>query len=1007
MISHPLNVATSNWQRATTPERAEPPLVADLLGIYRQPPELEIDDILPDPQQLSGRVRGAVDMLVAVEPLLKLARARFRAGLRALVDQAAVVPFDPELAEPLWLRGLPVELLALLDRTLVLEMHVARMQDQLIGDTPEQRFASWIERLSDPAVVLAIFAEYPVLARSLVVCVDQWVAYGLEFFRHLIADWHAIQAAYGLGRDLGELAQIETGAGDPHRQGRSVLLLRFSSGFRLVYKPKALAVDVHFQELIAWLGERGLEPALRTLIVLDRGDYGWIEHVAPATCTGVDQVQRFYRRQGALVLLAYMLGATDFHFENVLAVGEHPVLIDLETLFHPYPNSTNTAELPTDASSHRSVLRAGLLPHPGGGGPGIADLDISGLGATLGQTTEMPTWEGAGTDGLRMSRGLTTLDPSHNRPTLDGAEVDVADHVDDIVVGFTAAYWRVVELREQLLAPDGPIAAFADDPIRVIVRSTQRYAILRYEARHPNVLRDSEAGERLLDQLWREVVHTPYLAHVIPAEREDLGRGDVPTFFTTPAETTLRDSMGRSIEGVIDEPSLAQVVREIRGFGERDLARQLWFLRLSLATLAVRSRGAHERVRPVPPETAAPLERARLLAAAVELGRRLGDVALADNELIYLSASPRNGRWTLGPVDSYLYQGNSGIALFLGYLGTIADDPRATRLARATLQQAAQRMKLDAADIRTIGAFEGWGSLLYATTHLGVLWHDPALIDDAIAIATRIEALIVDDDRLDLIGGAAGAIMVLLGLHQVAPVESVLRTAIACGDHLIRRAQPVGPGLAWPCSEDVLAPLTGFAHGVAGIAWALLALAQATGHRRFEVTAEQAIAYERAAFVPGHGWPDWRKLDGASLAQPTFETAWCHGGPGIGFARLSLVAAGDPLARAELQVAVEMTLRRAHAPDHSLCHGDLGNIELLLAAARLLDDPPLRAEAERRAAILLASIERDGPICGVPLDAEIPGLMIGIAGIGHGLLRLAEPGRVPSVLLLEPPPARS
>src|SRR5690606_16178740 len=485
MISQHSNVATSNWQHAVAEQRTEPPSLADLVSVYLQPPDLEIDDILPDPGQLSGRVRGAVDMLVAVEPLLKLARARLRAGVRALVEQAAVVPFSPELAERLWLRGLPAEMLALLDRTLVLEMHVARMQDQLLGDTPEQRFSSWIERLHDPAVVLAIFAEYPVLARSLVVCVDQWVAYGLEFFRHLIADWHAIQAAYGPGRDLGELDRIETGAGDPHRQGRSVLLLRFSSGFRLVYKPKPLAVDVHFQELIAWLDERGLEPALRGLIVLDRGDYGWIEHVAPAACTGGERVRRLYRRQGTLVLLAYLLGATDLHFENLLAVGEPPVLIDLETLFHPYPNSPNAAELPTDASPHRSVLRSGLLPHPGGGGPGIADLDISGLGAALGQTTEMPSWEGAGTDGLRMARALTTLDPSHNRPTLDGADIEVADYVEEIIAGFTSSYRRMVELREQLLAPDGPIAAFADDPIRVIVRSTQRYAILRYQARHP------------------------------------------------------------------------------------------------------------------------------------------------------------------------------------------------------------------------------------------------------------------------------------------------------------------------------------------------------------------------------------------------------------------------------------------------------------------------------------------------------------------------------------------
>jgi lantibiotic modifying enzyme len=34
---------------------------------------------------------------------------------------------------------------------------------------------------------------------------------------------------------------------------------------------------------------------------------------------------------------------------------------------------------------------------------------------------------------------------------------------------------------------------------------------------------------------------------------------------------------------------------------------------------------------------------------------------------------------------------------------------------------------------------------------------------------------------------------------------------------------------------------------------------------------------------------------------------------------------------------------------------------------------------------------------------ETPGLMTGVAGIGYGLLRLAAPLRVPSVLALAPP----
>lgn len=48
-------------------------------------------------------------------------------------------------------------------------------------------------------------------------------------------------------------------------------------------------------------------------------------------------------------------------------------------------------------------------------------------------------------------------------------------------------------------------------------------------------------------------------------------------------------------------------------------------------------------------------------------------------------------------------------------------------------------------------------------------------------------------------------------------------------------------------------------------------------------------------------------------------------------------------------------------------------------------------------------VERAERSTGVPFNVETPGLMTGLAGIGYGLLRLADPQNVPSVLLLELP----
>jgi lantibiotic modifying enzyme len=217
-------------------------------------------------------------------------------------------------------------------------------------------------------------------------------------------------------------------------------------------------------------------------------------------------------------------------------------------------------------------------------------------------------------------------------------------------------------------------------------------------------------------------------------------------------------------------------------------------------------------------------------------------------------------------------------------------------------------------------------------------------------------------------------------------------------------------GIAWVTRGMNGRALTGFSHGAAGVAWSLLPLAALTGDGRFRAAALSGLDYERGLFSPRAGnWPDLRDPGPLTAAATgdgaNFALAWCHGAPGIGLARLdSLAYLDDSAVRAEIDVALRATLAGGFGSNHSLCHGDLGNLELLLLAGQVLGDPGWRGHADRLAARILDSIDREGWCCGVPLGVESPGLMTGLAGIGYGLLRLAEPARVPSVLLLAPPP---
>ena len=958
--------------------------------------------------------------LEIIEPLIRQGRDRLHQGIQTLIQNTADLPFDPDtIATLLWL-NLPTQLLMIANRTLVLELNVARLQGLLQGETPEERFQSFIQRLRQRDVALSILQEYPVLARQLTICIQHWVTVSLEFLQHLCGDWALIRSQFA--PEPGLLTEVSGGAGDSHRDGRSVMIAKFSSGFQIVYKPRSLSLDIHFQTLLNWINERGNHPPFRVLNLCDRGTYGWVEFVTAQPCTTEAEVQRFYERQGGYLAILYVLEAADFHHENLIAAGEYPILLDLEALFHPRVGGADLKQADQLANSTLgySVYGIGLLPHRIWSNHQSEGIDISGLGAAAGQLTphEVMSWDGVGTDEMKLTRKRVELPGEQNRPTLNGEPVNVLDYAEAITTGFTQVYDLLRQHRDHLLVEEGPLADFAHDTIRVIARATQTYAMLLMESFHPDVLRNALDRDRLLDRLWLAVEYAPHLGQLVSAERKDLLKGDIPMFTTRPDSRDLWTSSGQRIPDFLDQPSLAAVQHRLRQLDESDLARQLWIIRASLTSLHLSTE--EQKSRSIAPlislETVA--DRDRLLAAACAVGDRLESLALqGEQDASWIGLTLLNERhWSVSPLGLDLYDGLPGVILFLAYLGNLTGEARYTALARAALTTVQRQIEQSRSNPiqMGIGGFSGWGGVIYAFTHLGKLWQQPELIAEAEGIVELLPVLIQQDETLDIIGGAAGCIGSLLTLYHCAPTDQTLDAALQCGDRLVSLAQPQPRGVGWSAKGITNPkPLAGFSHGAAGIAWVLLELSALSGEKRFRTTALEAIAYERSLFSPeAMNWPDLREFETSVQTgredRVSFMTAWCHGAPGIGLGRLQcLPYLKDSQIHAEIDAAIETTLAQGFGGNHSLCHGSLGNLDLLLQAAESLEDNRWQPQIDRLAALMLESIQQQGWQCGIPLGVESPGLMTGLAGIGYELLRLAEPTQVPSVLVLAPPKSSS
>ncbi len=961
---------------------------------------------------------GARRVLEFARPFVDRGARRLCGALGGLAPQLARLSLSPRDAAVLFSSALPEHLFLRLTRTLALEVNVARLRGRVRGGTPPERFANFLRDLGRRDRLTRLFNEYPVLARQLVAAVDHWVAFGRDFFAHLSGDWPALRDALAAGGDAGPLVEVGGNAGESHRAGRSVLLLRFASGLRVVYKPRSLAVEVHFQELLGWLNARSDWPRFRVIRVLDRGSYGWCEFVRAAPCRSPDEVGRFYERQGANLALLYALEATDFHCENVVAAGEHPVLVDLESLFQPRVDEA-IAGLPDRATDPAvdaisdSVLRVGLLPQREFGGAWNPGLDGSALGNRAGQLSPeaVPVWERFGTDEMRIVRQRARTLGAQNQPTLDGEAVDLRDHVGQVRGGFARMYALLADQADALLA--GPVAAFRGDEVRVIPRATKTYNGFLRQSYHPDFLRDGVRRDEFLDGLRKEAEYRPALHPFVEAERAALRDGDVPMFTARADGRELRDAHGTPLPTHIETSGYESVRRRLRALGVRDLERQLWFLDASLACAS----DADARPRPIPPRggrrAAAPVSAEELVAAAREVGDRLRTLAVGGRDganWVGLS-SVNEAVWEVEPGGIGLYGGASGIALFLAYLGAVAGEEEYARLARAAMRNAVAQVRQRRGSVYGVppGAFTGLGGVIYTLSHVGRLWRDASLLDEADELAATLDDGDEDAEEgheFDVMGGCAGVILSLLSLHAARPSPAALEAARRCGRHLLARARAPG-GAGWVQREVSDVPLTGFSHGAAGTAASLVRLAAATGDDAYRCAALGLLAYERSVFcAERRNWPDFRRISARDDGAPAFMTAWCHGAPGVGLGRLACRAhLDDGRLDDEIASAIRTTLREGFGRDHSLCHGDLGSLELLLAAAREHGVAGFEDELARATSAVVDDVRRRGWVCGAAPGVQPPGLMAGLAGVGYGLLRLARWDAVPSVLTLAPPPA--
>ncbi|MVT11437.1 type 2 lanthipeptide synthetase LanM family protein [Chitinophaga tropicalis] len=946
------------------------------------------------------------------EPIISRTTVSFRQWLETYSAEVPQFPFNIDELEQQLLFDMAFSIFDMLDRTMVLELNVARLSSELTGDTSEDRFNSFIHLLSDPVKRIALLEEYPVLFRSIYEFSGRWLDNSMLFVQRLTGDWQKLKEHFNITSD-GGIRKLHINAGDRHNNGKTVILITFNTGEKIVYKPRGLDLDLYFQQILQWFNDKGVQPAHKLLNILNRQDYGWMEFVTYQQCSSPGEIERFYSRIGSLLAILYAINATDFHYENIIAAGEYPVLIDLESLFH----NNGAAEIKDIdsflvARMKQSVLQIHILPFKLYMDEGV--VDISGVSDVEGtdHPKMIPIWEGKATDEMKLTRMRGKFTESKNSPRLQEKKVNVLDYAQYIDAAFKSCYDLIMHNKEAMLNHPSLLGGLSRQvQVRILVRATAAYTQLIRAGFHPDYLRDALKRDQLFEMLWTSEPSGGVYLNIVPSEIASLNRMDVPFFVTTPDSLDIYPGSLSEGKPFFSQTGYEQVRQKIADFSEADRELQCWYIKaaLSSSTSAHGGGGVDKYISDrylLTGERSVTQE--ELVDAAKSIASRIATLAIRYNDhaqwvsLIQLD----DDNCDVKPLMIDIYSGISGVVLFLGALTHTTEDKSCNDLFNQSLNKLLQmtRIFMDRKYTHKMGAFDGWGGVLY-TLQLLEGWSDR---EDIRSMKEEIRDYIIANHHHitehDILGGTAGLILCLMKVYDDTGDEELLQTMTSLSGKLLEAAVKMEEGIGWQntITGNILG---GLGHGGGGIAIALMEMYALTGKEEYQLGAEQALAYERSLFIPQSGnWMDKRAFRSQELEDQIAHEmiAWCHGATGIGLSRLKIYRhMPAEVIKNETMTAISTVLERGMGKNQSVCHGDFGNMELLMMAAHEMNISTLQEQVNRIAASLVEYIRENGSICGVALGVENPGFMLGLSGIGYQLLRLAYPDVYPSVALLD------
>ncbi len=862
-------------------------------------------------------------------------------------------------------------------RTLIVEMHRCKDAGELKGKDREEEYTYFCTNIvGTDEFREALKSRYPVLER----CINEKAGQMTAFYTGVIHCFCQERAEIGneilAGESISKITRIFGDFSDVHQNGKQVLKLEIDEKWYILFKPRKMENEKIYQEMLEWMEiHTGISQYRYSFLSYE--NHSWSSIVEYKACITEDQVKRYYQRLGVQLFLAYLLGTKDLHYENLIACGEFPVLIDLETLLHT--QNHKKADTIKDEICFRlseSVLYTGLLPiyRWNQGGKGI---NASAIACVEGQRYpfQIPVVVNAGTSDMQIQYANPVFRKSKNLVNLNGYYQSPLHYEEDIVQGFMNGYEQVMENKSKFRRI---IEKLEDTKSRFLVADTQRYSMLLSSSYHPSLLMNHTERQKFLYSMWKG--RDDGEKEIVESEVRALLRGDIPYFIYNVSNRNLYASDGGYIEDYFSAPVIRNVYDKLALLCIADMEKQCEYIRLSLNLMPQNKENFENKVYYVEErndeESQGKEEKAGKIQSFKERLLKYAVWNKSQTEVSWCVAafsSRGNYSWNIRPMNFYLYEGLAGMLLLTHELG----EEKLYQTLKNMLFRYTDRGRMNPKNLSTskTGMYNGESSLLYAYLMLYSEKKEQEYLEYARKHAEIVGKMLKEDQFYDLINGNAGAAHVFLQLYRATGENKYLKMAEYSIEIIEKRAVNCQRGIGWITEEEML-PMAGMAHGNSGILMPVFSLWTMTGKRKYEQLAEQIWLYEDSLYdTELQNWRDMRVIGGESAAD---AVAWCHGAGGVLLSRINCRQKLDA-DNIKWKERLERDIARAYAKlkkwwkrdSWSLCHGNYGNLEILKKGAEVMGED--------------IEIKIKSTPCLLPQEEFNPGLLDGYGGILYAM----------------------